>query len=357
MSNGPQHKIDVIVSESAMIATDIKGIKLAALNHSVLPPAGPGSHIDLWLSDGTARQYSVIETGSDGASYRIAVLRAPCSRGGSAYIVDRLQKGARLWLSGPRNNFPLNESNGEYVLVAGGIGITPILPMATRLASIGKPFSFHYLARSRDRAALLDVIEHGSLKNRVNLHFSDEHGKVDLHSMLGPQRHGVHVYVCGPSKLIDGILDATSDWPTGAVRFERFAAQTTGVGSRSSFEVELARSGKVLTVAPDQSILQVLRKEGVRIKSVCRQGICGTCAVALLSGEVDHRDAVQTDDEKTQLSPQRRPVAILGRPGDAATDSDRDGQYALQICRADRESTETRANAAVSGIRLRRNAA
>lgn len=300
MSNGPIHKIDVVVSDAAMIATDIKGIKLAALDHSVLPPASPGSHIDLWLSDGSARQYSVIETGSDGASYRIAVLRAPASRGGSAFIVDQLQKGARLQLSGPRNNFTLDEGNGEYILVAGGIGITPILPMARRLAAIGKPFSFHYLARSRDRAALLDEIERGSLKDRVQLHFSDQQGEADLRSMLGKQRHGVHIYVCGPGKLIDGILDATKDWPAGAVRFERFAAQANGVARPSAFEVELARSGKVLTVAPDQSILQVLRKERVRIESVCREGICGTCAVTLLAGEADHRDTVQTDDEKTQ---------------------------------------------------------
>jgi ferredoxin-NADP reductase len=300
MLNGAQHKIDVIVSETTLIATDVKGIKLTALDYNVLPPASPGSHIDLWLSDGTARQYSVIRTGSDGASYQIAVLRAPCSRGGSAYIVDQLQIGARLRLSGPRNNFPLNEGNNEYILVAGGIGITPILPMALRLAAIGKPFAFHYLARSRDRAALLDVIEHGSLKNRVKLHFSDVQGKADLLSMLGRQRQGVHIYVCGPSRLIDGILDATRGWPAGAVHFERFSVQTNGVDRQSSYEVELAKSGKVLTVAQGQSILQVLRKEGVHIESVCRQGICGTCAVDLLSGEVDHRDAIQTDDEKAQ---------------------------------------------------------
>lgn len=300
MSNEPIHKIDVVVSDAAMIATDIKGIWLTALDHSVLPPAGPGAHIDLWLPDGSARQYSVIDTGSDGASYRIAVLRAPGSRGASAFIVDQLQQGARLQVSGPRNNFALDEGNGEYVLVAGGIGITPILPMARRLAAIGKPFSFHYLARSRDRAALLDVIECAPLKDRVRLHFSDTHGAADLHSMLGKRRDGVHAYVCGPGKLIDGILDATQDWPAGAVRFERFAAPANAVESPSAFEVELARSGKVLSVAPDQSILQVLRKEGVRIDSVCREGICGTCAVTLLAGQVDHRDAVQTDDEKTQ---------------------------------------------------------
>lgn len=297
--NEPMGRIDAIVIETSMLTTDIKGIRLAAADGAMLPPADPGAHIDLWLPDRNVRQYSVIERAADGSAYRIAVLREASSRGGSAYVVDWLCVGQRIQLSGPRNSFALDENHDETVLIAGGIGITPILPMAMRLARAGKRFSFNYLGRGRQRTALLDVIDASPLKDIARIHFSDEHGEADLRGLIGAPRPGAHVYVCCPGRLIDGVLEAASDWPRDTIHFERFTAPApvTTPSEPASFDVELAKSGKVITVKADQSIMQALRQERVRIDSVCREGICGTCAVPLLAGEAEHRDVVQTDTE------------------------------------------------------------
>lgn len=287
---------EVIVRERTPLVVGITGLTLAAADGSVLPATDPGTHVDLWLPGGLVRQYSVIERTPDGA-YRIAVLHEPASRGGSAYLCEQIRMGDRLALSGPRNHFKLDEHADAYVLLAGGIGITPILPMARRLAELNKPFTLHYLARSRERAALLDALAEPALAGRVQLHLSEEHGSVDLAALLSTPRPGAHLYVCGPARLIDGVLAAAQGWPTGTLHFERFAS-VEAPASTAAFEVELARSARVLTVAPEQSILQSLRGAGVCIESICGKGVCGSCAVPLLAGEAEHRDSVQTDAEK-----------------------------------------------------------
>ncbi|MGU7774537.1 PDR/VanB family oxidoreductase [Burkholderia sp. MR1-5-21] len=295
--------IDAIVVDAAMLTPEIRGIAFAAADGARLPPAEPGAHLDVRLPDGTVRQYSIVERAADGSTYRIAVLREPRSRGGSAYIVERLARGDAVRLSPPRNHFVLDEHADEYVLIAGGIGITPILPMARRLSAIGKRFTLCYLTRARERAALLDAIESGPLRRTTRLHFSDAHGEVDLRALLGVPRRGAQVYVCGPGRLIDSVLDAARDWPAGAVHFERFAAAPASDDAKSdarAFEVELARSGRCVVVPPDRSILDVLRSERIAIDSVCGEGVCGTCAVTLLSGEAEHRDCLQTDGEKSR---------------------------------------------------------
>jgi ferredoxin-NADP reductase len=300
MAHEAQRRIDAVVVESSMLTADIKEIRLAPADGSALPDAPAGSHIDLWLPDGKVRQYSVVERAVDGSSYSIAVFREPCSRGGSAWIVDRLCAGQKVQLSGPRNNFALDERGDEYVLIAGGIGITPILPMALQLLSARKRLALCYLARTKERAALLNVIEAGPLRHVVRTHFSNEQGEIDLRELIGKPRANAHVYVCGPAALIDGVLAAGSDWPQEAIHFERFAANGPMPPARGPFEIELARSGKTFTVQPDQSIMKVLQNAGIRIDSVCREGICGTCAVPLLAGEAMHCDAIQTDAEKAE---------------------------------------------------------
>lgn len=296
-------RIDARVTDVAMLGADIKRVEFAAANGAPLPVAAPGAHVDLWLPDGKVRQYSVVHSAADGSVWQIAVQREPRSRGGSAYIVERLGRGQTVQLSPPKNHFALDESGDEYLLIAGGIGMTPLLPMALRLASIGKRLTLHYLARSRERAALLDLLGASPLTHVVQPHFSDEHGPADVRALLGPPRAGLHVYVCGPARLIDGVLDAAAGWPSGAVHFERFAAPTPAPDERHdarAFDIELARTGRCLTVPPDRSMLDVLRDACVPIASVCTQGVCGSCAVALLAGEADHRDALQTDVEKAQ---------------------------------------------------------
>ncbi|MFD1554750.1 PDR/VanB family oxidoreductase [Paraburkholderia silviterrae] len=295
-------RIAAVVTDAAMLTGNIKSIELAAADGAALPNAAPGAHIDLWLPGGHVRQYSVMECRGDGAAYKIAVLRDPHSRGGSSWIVDHLSKGQTIQLSGPRNHFALEEHGDEYILIAGGIGVTPIVPMAMQLASTGKKFSFHYLARAREQA-LLDVIESSALRDIVQFHFSDVQGEVDLRTLIGAPRARTHIYVCGPGRLIDSVVQAGYDWPADAIHFERFAVAPVNQGGqcgRDSFEVELARSQRVLTVPASQSILEVLRKERIEVDTVCARGLCGTCAVPLLAGEAEHLDAIQTEEEKAE---------------------------------------------------------
>ncbi|CAB3962850.1 ferredoxin [Burkholderia aenigmatica] len=297
----PGDRIAAVVVEAAMLTPEIRGIVLAAADGAALPPADPGAHVEVRLPDGIVRHYSIVERAADGSTYRIAVLREPRSRGGSAYLVERLAPGDALDVSPPRNHFALDEHASEYVLIAGGIGITPILPMARRLDALGKSFTLLYLARSRERMALRDAIERGPLRENTRLHCSEQHGEADLRTLLGVPRAGAQVYVCGPGRLIDGVLEAARDWPAGAVRFERFggaAPPREPEPDAQAFEVELARTGRRVAVPAGRSILDVLRDERIAVDSVCGEGVCGTCAVTLLDGEAEHRDCLQTDAER-----------------------------------------------------------
>lgn len=293
-------RILAVVADAVMLTPEIRGIKLAAEDGEALPPAEPGSHIDIWLPDGNVRQYSIVERSADGKTYQIAVLRERASRGGSAYIVDSLSAGAKVTLSQPRNHFALVEHAEEYILIAGGIGITPILPMARALVSAGKQVELHYLVRSRERAALLDIIESAPLKQVAKLHFSGDGGEVDLRRIIGSPRPGTHIFVCGPARLIDGVLQTAREWPADSLHFERFAAAPVDSKENAEFEIELACSKRKFSVPANSSILDVLREHNVPIESLCAEGVCGTCAVSLLAGEADHRDALQTDAEKAE---------------------------------------------------------
>lgn len=292
------NRTSVAVANARLIAQDIKQLDLTPTDGRALPPVEPGAHLDLWLPNGQVRQYSIVARREDGASYRIAVLRDPNSRGGSAYVVETVEDGQVLGISAPRNHFALDEGADDYVLIAGGIGVTPLIPMARRLSERGKPFAFHYLSRSRERAAFLDVLQAKPLNRHLGLHFDDAQGRPDLAKMIGPPRTGRRIYVCGPSGLIDAVLDAAREWPSDAVRFERFTRDAAEPGAGAAFEVELTRSGQVVSVGPEETILDALDKAGVAVESVCKEGICGSCMVPMLSGEADHRDSVQTEAEQ-----------------------------------------------------------
>ena len=292
-------RTSVTVANARRIAQDIKQLDLTPTDGQVLPPVEPGAHLDLWLPNGQVRQYSIVARAEDGAHYRIAVLRDSNSRGGSAYVVETVEEGHRLEIGGLRNHFALDEGADDYVLIAGGIGVTPLIPMAYRLLERGKPFVLHYLNRSRPRAAFLDTLQAEPLSRHLHLHFDETHGVPDLATMIGPPRAGTRVYVCGPSGLIDAVLDAARQWPPDAVRFERFTRDSGESGTDAvAFEVELAQSGQVVAVGPNETILDVLEKAGVAVESVCKEGICGSCMVPMLSGEADHRDSIQTEAEQ-----------------------------------------------------------
>jgi len=262
-----------------------------------LPEWAPGAHLDLRLGDGLTRQYSLCGDPHDRSVWRIAVLREPESRGGSRHVHEALTEGAEVDVRGPRNHFPLVDSP-KYLFIAGGIGITPILPMLTAAEAAGAAWELHYGGRSRRSMAFLEALEDAT-GNRVTLHPQDEVGLIDLPRILGTPRPDTLVYTCGPEPLLDAVEAHCAGWPEGTLHLERFSPKDVGEPVRTeSFEVELATSGLTLTVPPDRSILEVVEEAGIPVLSSCQEGTCGTCETPVLEGEVDHRDSLLTPAEQ-----------------------------------------------------------
>jgi ferredoxin-NADP reductase len=261
-----------------------------------LPEWAPGAHIDLRLPGGLTRQYSLCGDPGDRSAWRIAVLREPESRGGSLHVHEELHEGADVDVRGPRNHFELVPAP-RYLFVAGGIGITPILPMTAAAEAAGAAWELHYGGRSRRSMAFLESLER--LTGSVTFHPQDEVGLIDLDRLLGTPREDTLVYCCGPEPLLAAVEQRCRDWPTGALHLERFAPKDVGEPVLTgSFEVELAGAGLTLTVPPDTSILSAVEEAGISVLSSCQEGTCGTCETTVLAGEVDHRDSLLTPDEQ-----------------------------------------------------------
>ncbi|MGY1812545.1 PDR/VanB family oxidoreductase [Blastococcus sp. SYSU D00820] len=262
-----------------------------------LPAWAPGAHVDLVLPGGLTRQYSLCGDPADRSVWRIAVLREPASRGGSVHVHEKLLEGETVSVRGPRNHFPL-EPAPRYLFIAGGIGITPILPMLRAAEAAGAEWELHYGGRSRRSMAFLEALEDAT-GTRVTLHPQDEVGLIDLPRLLGTPRPDTLVYCCGPEPLLAAVEERCAGWPEGALHVERFSPKEVGEPVRTdSFEVELATSGLVLTVPPGKSVLEVVEEAGVSVLSSCQEGTCGTCETAVLEGEVDHRDSLLTPAEQ-----------------------------------------------------------
>jgi ferredoxin-NADP reductase len=263
-----------------------------------LPGWSAGAHIDLRLPGGLIRQYSLCGDPGERSVWRIAVLREPESRGGSAHVHDALVDGADVEVRGPRNHFPL-EPAPRYVFIAGGIGITPILPMIDAADAAGASWELHYGGRSRRSMAFLESLEELT-GQRVILHPQDEVGLIDLDGLLGTPRPDTLVYCCGPEPLLLAVEQRCASWPEGTLHLERFAPKDVGEPVLTgAFEVELALSGLSLTVPPEKSVLEAVEEAGISVLSSCTEGTCGTCETTVLSGEVDHRDSLLTPAEQT----------------------------------------------------------
>jgi ferredoxin-NADP reductase len=262
-----------------------------------LPAWTPGAHVDLLLTDDLVRQYSLCGDPAERTNWRIAVLREPDGRGGSAFVHDKLEPGAIVRVRGPRNHFTL-EPAPRYLFLAGGVGITPILPMLAAAEAAGADWRLVYGGRSRATMAFAGELlaTHGE---RVELRPQDEHGLLDLDALLAEAGEGTLVYCCGPAPLLDAVEARCASRPAGTLHVERFTPKDVGAPLRAgSFEVELAQTGATLTVPPDRSVLEVLEDAGVPVLSSCREGTCGTCETGVLAGTVDHRDSLLTDDER-----------------------------------------------------------
>jgi vanillate O-demethylase ferredoxin subunit len=279
---------------------DIKSFELRMPDGGPVPAFTAGAHIDIHM-DGFARQYSISNDPSETHRYVLGVLREKESRGGSVWVHDTVSEGTMLRISGPRNNFPLAEDAAHHVLIGGGIGVTPILSMAWELVNAGKSFEMHYCAKARANAAFADVLDRSPISDHLTYHFDggDPAKGFDMKAAFAEVRPGVHVYCCGPAGMIAAAKAATDHWPQGSFHFESFAAvESEDAGDNESFEVEIASSGQVFQIGPDQSIAEVLRDAGISVDTLCEDGICGTCITDVLEGVPDHRDSVLDDDER-----------------------------------------------------------
>lgn len=282
------------------------GIQRFELRHpegAPLPPFTAGSHIKLRTPSGAMRQYSLANDPAEQDRYVIAVKREDGGRGGSASLVDTVRVGQMLEVGAPENLFGLDPKARSFVLIAGGIGITPMISMARHLLAQGdRPFQLYYLTRDAERSAFLDELGGPDFAPHVVVHHDggDPSQGCDLWPVLEKpgSAAGRHVYCCGPRPLMDAVRDMTGHWPASAVHFESFGADTRPHADDRPFEVQLARSGRTLPIPVGRSILDTLRAEGVQVSSSCESGTCGSCKTRLLDGEADHRDLVLLDEEK-----------------------------------------------------------
>ena len=283
-------------------AQDIASFELAAEDGRPLPAFGAGAHIDVQLPGGLTRQYSLCNDPQETHRYLIAVLRDPASRGGSAAMHDAVAVGQLLQISPPKNHFALAHGANRSLLLAGGIGITPVLCMAERLAQTGADFELHYCTRSLARTAFAGRIEAAAFAGSVHLHFDDGAAaqKLDIAAQLGRPREGEHVYVCGPKGFMDAVLGTAraAGWPEAQLHFEFFGAEAAAATRDVAFEVQLASSGRVVPVAAGQTVVQALADVGIDIMTSCGQGVCGTCLTRVLAGQPEHRDLYLTPEEQ-----------------------------------------------------------
>ena len=287
--------IDVRLTAARFAARDTNLYELQRLDGDALPAAEPGAHIDLHLPNGLVRQYSLIATDCAPSTYLIGVKHDPKGRGGSGYIHQQLRVGALLQISVPRNHFPLIETRERVVLIAGGIGITPIWSMAKRLQAFDRPWELHYSVRSRADALFSD--EMSSLPS-ARLYVNDENnGRIlDLPGLLDTVPRGAHIYCCGPATMLAAFENATKYRPKEQIHVEHFSAQCDAA-TDGGFVVELARSARQVKVPAGMTVLQALRNCGVDVPWSCEQGVCGACETGVISGIPDHKDVVLTDHE------------------------------------------------------------
>jgi ferredoxin-NADP reductase len=289
----------VLVRGMRQESTGVLSVELEPLDGEAIDWE-PGAHLDVRLPDGTARQYSLSGAAATGAGVRIAVLHEPAGRGGSDWVHARLRVGDTVEITAPRNHFAL-EPAAEHLFIAGGIGITPILPMIAELQRRGAPWRLAYAGRSRTSMAFLGEL--ARYPDRVTLVPADEGGRLDIRALVATLPAGALVYVCGPQRLLDAVDQelVTLD-RADTLRRELFAAPAGDerAVSGESFTVELRRSGISVSVPPEQSVLEAVTAAGVHVLTDCEEGICGSCETTVLGGEPEHRDYVLTTQEKAR---------------------------------------------------------
>ncbi|MPY99415.1 MAG: 2Fe-2S iron-sulfur cluster binding domain-containing protein [Actinophytocola sp.] len=295
-----RQQLSLLVKQLTWEADGVLSVLLVDPDGKPLPPWQPGAHVDVTLGNGLVRQYSLCSDPDDRCAYRVAVLREQDSRGGSVYVHDRLRPGDTVTVAEPLNNFEVRSAE-KYLFIAGGIGITPLLPMVRATAESGADWRLLYGGRRRASMAFLDELNrYGS---RVDVVAEDERGMLDLDSWLTEPTSGMLVYCCGPEGLITAVEQRCEAWPTGTLQVERFSPKPQPVpdaDAERGFEVVCRRSGITVQVPPTCTIMETLRAAGIDVPSSCEEGICGTCETAVIDGVPDHRDSILSDAERAE---------------------------------------------------------
>lgn len=299
MSDGT---IPVRVTQMRFEADSVVSVEFETLDGSTLPQAAPGAHVDVILKDDLRRSYSLTQEISDSSRCIVAIHRDPHSKGGSAYIHETLRVGDKLRISRPKNNFPLDETASLSVLIAGGIGITPILAMIRRLTHEHRNWKLVFATRSRQAAAFRSEVDAcvaaSNGTGTVSYHFDDEQNGalIDIKGIM-TANPSAHFYCCGPEPMLAAYEAAARDMPRDQIHVEYFSASEE-VARDGGFDLVLDRSGKTLHVDSGKTILDVLIENNVSVPFSCSEGVCGTCETRVIEGRPDHRDMILTDEER-----------------------------------------------------------
>lgn len=291
-----ENTLDVLIDSREDQGNGVAVLCLVSANDEPLPAFAAGAHIDVRINDGVVRQYSLSNAPGAVDHYRVGVLNDPQSRGGSSALFNDFFAGRRIEISGPRNHFEVGKHSGTAILVAGGIGITPMVSMAYQLREEGRDFEIHYCLKQQSNGAFVEELK-TQFSEELHLHCTVDK-KFDPVEVLSKRNDEPHVYVCGPTGFMDWVIDSAKQqgFISSHIHFEYFSAEVELEGD--AIEVYCSESDATVMVAHDQTIATALSLAGIKVDVSCEQGVCGTCITEVLEGEPDHRDQFLTDEEK-----------------------------------------------------------
>ncbi len=296
----PPQMMPLRVTRNDQIADGIHLLEFRDSGGNPLPQFSAGAHITVRVPNGMLRKYSLCNDPAERDRYMVAVKREVTGRGGSSTLIDRAKPGDELLVTAPVNDFALPQRAQDFLFIAGGIGITPIMAMIRQVQAEGKRFRLYYCTRSPETTAFIDELSRPEFKDKVTIHH--DHGdpakSLDLKPVLAERKNREHLYCCGPRPLMEAVRDMTDHWSSTAVHFEAFSEADIHKATDRPFKVKLAMSGKVLDVPTDKTIMEVLREYGLEVPSSCETGTGGTCRTKLLAGQADHRDLVLHEHER-----------------------------------------------------------
>ena len=288
------------VTRNDQIADGIHLLEFRDVGGKPLPAFSAGAHITIRVPNGALRKYSLCNDPAERDRYLVAVKREANGRGGSTNLIDGVTAGDELMVAAPINDFELPQRAQDFLFIAGGIGITPIMAMIRQVQAEKKRFRLFYCSRSPETTAFRDELSAPEFKDNVTIHY--DHGdparSLDLKPILAERKNREHLYCCGPRPLMEAVRNMTGTWSSAAVHFEAFSDAETHKPTDKAFKVRLARSGEVIDVPVTKTILEALRDHGLDVPSSCETGTCGTCRTKMLAGQADHRDLVLAEHER-----------------------------------------------------------